>query len=129
MSSAYIEPAQFARVYVVQEPLRKSMSSGKPVPLFDLAPASAFGEIITCLDWSDTKADFLADDLLVKLRNALHEFNDDDYLLMTGNPTAMALAAIVAAEVNEGRFNLLVWTKRGTEGFYRVMQVNTWAEN
>lgn len=117
------------RVFVVQEPLRHSKAVGGVRPLFDLSPAREYGELVTCLDWSDTRHGFDCDDLLWKLRTALRSFGPDDYLLMTGNPTAMALAALVANENCDGRLRLLVWTKEGpTEGYYRVAEIDLHAQ-
>lgn len=125
MTMPAMQDSYSSRVFVVQEPLRHSAAVGGVRPLFDLAPANKFGEIVICLDWSDTRHGFECDDLLWKLREALQGFDDDDYLLMTGNPTAMALAALVASEINDGRIRLLVWTKEGPHsGHYRVADID-----
>lgn len=117
------------RVYVVQEPLRHSNAVGGTRPKFDITPAREFGEIVICLDWADTGRGFSCDEVLWKLRRALNDYRDDDYLLMTGNPTAMALASIVASEVNDGRIRLLVWTKDGPDnGYYNVADIDIHAQ-
>ena len=123
MSSPYLSFQP--RVFVVQDPLRHSVAPGGTRPKFDLTPAKEFGELTFCLDWADTRHGFDCDQLLWKLRAALRGFTADDFLLMTGNPTAMALAAIVAAENSGGRLRLLVWTKEGpSEGYYNVCDID-----
>ena len=44
-------------------------------------------------------------------------FNDDDYLLLTGDPAAIALAAAVAARQNGGRFKMLKWDRQTAKYF------------
>lgn len=123
MTALPIEEDDFIpRVYMVQEPMRKSRSTGSPVPLFDIQPAKAFGEIVTCLDWSDTKGEFDIDNIIHKLRDALCEYCDDDFILAVGNPVALALAATIAAEVNHGYVQFLMWQKLPLPGKYRVIK-------
>lgn len=114
------------RVFLVQEPLRRSASSGSPVPLFDLTPAKEFGEIITCLDWSDTRSGFDPDVITDKLYRQLEDFCDDDFILPTGNTVAIALAGAIAADVNNGVVKFLVWNKLPLPGKYRVIETKLW---
>ena len=54
-----------------------------------------------------------------KLKRKLKDFNDDDYLLMMGDPAAMGIACCVAAEMNRGKFNILKWDKKA-QRYYPV---------
>jgi hypothetical protein len=56
--------------------------------------------------------------MLWKARQALRDFGPQDFLLMIGNPTAMAIVAVVAAERSEGYLQLLYWDNKTEE--YRV---------
>jgi hypothetical protein len=56
--------------------------------------------------------------LTYKLRN----FNDDDYLLLIGDPSAIGIACAVAATNNRGQFKCLKWDKR--EYKYYPVEVN-----
>jgi hypothetical protein len=47
-----------------------------------------------------------------KLKRKLKDFNDNDYLLMMGDPAAMGIACCVAAEMNRGKFKILKWDKK-----------------
>ena len=49
--------------------------------------------------------------LTFKLKQELKDFNDDDYLLLMGDPAIIALAGAVASDVNGGRFKILKWDR------------------
>ena len=49
--------------------------------------------------------------LTFKLQHELKDFNDDDYLLLMGDPAIIALAGAVASDVNGGRFKVLKWDR------------------
>ena len=49
--------------------------------------------------------------LTFKLRQELKDFNDNDYLLLIGDPAIIALAGAVASDVNGGRFKILKWDR------------------
>tara|TARA_R110002072_G_scaffold134830_2_gene275905 strand:- start:197 stop:502 length:306 start_codon:yes stop_codon:yes gene_type:complete len=50
-----------------------------------------------------------------KLKQELKNFNDDDYLLLIGDPAIIAVAAAVAAKVNNGFFKVLKWDRDDKE--------------
>ena len=56
--------------------------------------------------------------LTYKLRN----FDDDDYLLLIGDPSAIGIACAIAASNNLGKFKCLKWDKR--EYKYYPVEVN-----
>ena len=49
--------------------------------------------------------------LTFKLKHELKDFNDNDYLLLMGDPAIIALAGAVASDVNGGRFKVLKWDR------------------
>lgn len=101
-------------VYVVQEPM--VMRNGRPSKRFDMTPAERFGEVRILLDWSDTRS--LAGkeaEVMWTLRERLADFSDQDYVLMTGDWTAMALAVSLALEINDGRAKCLQWNRDDRE--------------
>ena len=57
-----------------------------------------------------------------RLRHRLRNFNDDDYLLLIGDPSAIGIACAIAATNNIGRFKCLKWDKR--EFKYYPVEVN-----
>lgn len=46
-----------------------------------------------------------------KLRRELRNFNDNDYLLLIGDPNIIGVACAVAASINRGRFKTLKWDR------------------
>ena len=49
--------------------------------------------------------------LTFKLRHELKDFNDDDYLLLMGDPAIIAVAGAVVSDVNGGKFKVLKWDR------------------
>jgi folate-dependent tRNA-U54 methylase TrmFO/GidA len=49
--------------------------------------------------------------LTFKLRKELKDFNDNDYLLLIGDPAIIAIAGAVVSDVNGGRFKILKWDR------------------
>lgn len=97
-------------VYVVQMPVRRDPATGQMVPSVDLTPAQEYGEVATLL--ASGPVALLPAQMLATLRHGLRNFTDDDYLLPTGDPTAIAAAAIVASQANMGRVRILKWDGR-----------------
>ncbi len=54
-----------------------------------------------------------------KLKQELKNFNNDDYLLLIGDPAIIAVAAAVAAKVNNGFFKVLKWD-RDDKAYYDI---------
>lgn len=95
--------------YIVQEPVRRDTSSGELVPLMNFKRVLEYGEPVVCLPPGV---------LLLspapttrKLRESLKNFTEDDYLVAVGDPTAIAVAGAICAEVNQGRLKMLKWDK------------------
>ena len=57
-----------------------------------------------------------------KLRRELSDYNDEDYLLLMGDPAAIGLACAVAASTNQGRFKVLKWDRQ--EGLYYPVEID-----
>ena len=53
--------------------------------------------------------------LTFKLRQELKDFNDNDYLLLIGDPAIIAVAGAIASENNNGRFKVLKWDRNETK--------------
>ena len=85
-------------VYVLQEMGRNVRSAEK------------FGDLKVVLP--DNKQIVLSSGpLTFKLRHELKDFNDNDYLLLMGDPAIIALAGAVASDVNGGKFKVLKWDR------------------
>jgi len=85
-------------VYVLQEIGRNIRSAEK------------FGDLKICLP--DNRQMILSSGpLTFKLKQELKDFNDNDYLLLMGDPAIIAVAGAIASENNNGRFKVLKWDR------------------
>lgn len=84
----------------------------------DLTPATKYGEPVTLLQQAKDQT-FAPQPVLRQLKSKLRDFGAQDYLLLVGDPIAMALAVNVAASMNNGRVKLLKWSKRH-EGYFPI---------
>ena len=106
-------------VYVPQEVLYRN-DAGLFVPKFNMHKAEAFGKLEILLPYGNVA--LAPQPMVVKLRHALRGFNDDDYILPTGDPAAIGAAIAIAADFNIGKVKLLKW--RGKEHKYTVLKMN-----
>lgn len=75
----------------------------------DVSPAAHYG---TLAFLASRRFNIMDPRTLVEdLRQKLVNYSDEDYLLCVGNPSVIGVACSVAAEVNNGRYNLLVWDR------------------
>lgn len=104
------------RVFVPQIPSRRDSESRIWVPTVNIKPAEAFGEVVVLLPPGSQF--FAAKEMTRLIKQRLHDesFNETDYLLPLGSPTAMAVTAAIAARRLNGRLNILVWD--GQSGTY-----------
>lgn len=87
-------------VYVVQEPGGRNIVS-----------AYKHGEVKVLLP-PGSQITFSAGAVTNKLMRELSHFNDDDYLLLLGDPAAIGIAVAVASHWNQGRVRLLKWDRQ-----------------
>jgi hypothetical protein len=99
------------RVFVIQETMKHN-----------LLPAQAFGDLVFLLP-PQVQITFSPGPIVVRMERHLQGFTEDDYLLLIGDPAAMAVAGALVAKHNNGRFKLLKWDKR--EMKYYPIQVDT----
>ena len=88
----------------------------------NIVPALDYGEIEIVLPPSQSQVIFSSAPTVQRMKRALENFGDDDYLLFIGDPTAIAIMASVAASINRGRFKCLKWDKQ--ERRYLPIQVD-----
>jgi hypothetical protein len=60
--------------------------------------------------------------LIYKLRQALKDFTEDDYLLLTGDPAIIGVACSLASEMTNGKYKLLKWDRQ--ERKYYPIEIN-----
>jgi hypothetical protein len=105
-----------AKVFVVSENTKHN-----------ILPAQEFGEIEIVLPPSQAQVVFSSGPTVSRVKRALQNFCDDDYLLFIGDPTAISILATVASDVNNGRYKCLKWDRQ--EGQYIPIQVDLRGRN
>ena len=77
---------------------------------YNVRSAESFGDLKVLLP--DNKQIVLSSGPLThKLTKELSTFNDDDYLLLIGDPAIIAVAGAIASKMNGGRFKVLKWDR------------------
>lgn len=107
------------RVFIVQETPRIRASSP------DLLDALNYGELVVLLNVGEGE-DATGVYVVNRMNAMLKDFDDDDYLLLLGNPVSLAIAAACAAAHNAGRFRCLKWDKKREA--YLPVTVNLYPE-
>ena len=89
-----------SKVYVTQE-----------VEGRNFLPARKFGSLVAIMP-PNSQVVLTSIPTIRKIRRALNNFSDEDYLLLSGDPIIMGLSMMIASEMNRGRMKLLKWDKR-----------------
>jgi hypothetical protein len=97
-------------VYVIQE------QPGK-----NLLPALKYGTV-TVLVRSGMQIGFSAGQVTRQLDGELSNFNDNDFLVLIGDPVIIGLAVALACKWNKGKATLLKWDKQ--EKTYYPITIN-----
>ena len=88
-------------VYIVQKPDEKK----------NIISAQAFGELKFILP-EKTNLMWNPQETISIIKDDLRFFNDNDHLLLIGDPAVIGICTAVAAEYNCGRVNFLKWDNR-----------------
>ena len=104
-------------VYVVQE--IPGTKEGKPkINIMGAAEYGTFKFLLPEL----SQIIFSPGPLIYKLRQALKDFTEDDYLLLTGDPAIIGVACSLASEMTNGKYKLLKWDRQ--ERKYYPIEIN-----
>ena len=95
------------KVYVIQELPGTRLGT----PKFNIMGASKFGELVTLLP-ENSQIIMSPGPLIFKLRKLLNNFNENDYLLLTGDPAIIGVACSIVSDITHGRYNVLKWDKQ-----------------
>ena len=60
--------------------------------------------------------------LVYKLKQGLKNFNENDHLLLTGDPALIGVACSIVSDITNGKYNLLKWYKQ--ERKYYPIKIN-----
>ena len=97
-------------VYVVQE-----------VPGRNIASARQYGEFELLLP-SNAQIMLSASQSFRRMKKLLRCYTEEDYLLLIGDPAAIGVACSIAAQYNNGRYNILKWDRQ--EGVYYPVEID-----
>jgi len=86
-------------VYVVQDSKKNVVS------------AMDFGSIEIILP-EGVQITFAAAPTVRRIREAMHKFNENDYIIAIGDPVAIGIACAVASERTGGKFKMLKWDRQ-----------------
>ena len=104
-------------VYVLQE--IPGTQSGSPK--INIMGASKYGEFKFLLP-EFSQIIFSPGPLIYKLRKALKDFKEKDYLLLTGDPAIIGVACSIVSDLTSGKYQLLKWDKQ--ERKYYPIKIN-----
>ena len=90
-------------------------------PYVNVLSAEEYGKIEVLFE-SGQQIMFSPQPAIRKLKRKLKDFNDEDHLLMMGDPAAMGIACCIASEMNRGKFKILKWDK--LQKRYYSLQIN-----
>ena len=104
-------------VYCVQEP----PGTSRGMPKMDVMKALTFGNV-KFLYTERAQLVYSTGALVHELRKKLENFDDEDYLLLEGDPSIIATTSAVVADINNGKFKVLNWDRES--GKYYPLTVN-----
>jgi len=104
-------------VYVLQE--LPGTRIGRPK--FNIIGAQKYGKLKVLLK-EDTQIILSPGPIIFELRRLLKDYNSNDYLLLSGDPSVIGIAVAIASDINNGRFNLLKWDRQ--EKVYYPLEIN-----
>ena len=104
-------------VYLIQE--LPGTSIGRPK--FNIMGALKYGKLKVLLK-ENTQIVLSPGPVMYELRKLLKDYNSNDYLLLSGDPSVIGLACAIVSDINNGRFNLLKWDRQ--EQMYYPLEIN-----
>ena len=112
-----VEKNNLSTVYVIQE--IAGTRDGKPkINILGAAEYGVFKFLLPEL----SQIIFSPGPLIFKLRKGLKDFNEKDYLLLTGDPAIIGVACSIVSDITNGKYNLLKWDKQ--ERKYYPIEIN-----
>ena len=94
-------------VYVIQH----IAGSQAGTPKINIIGAQKYGDFKFLLP-EFSQIIFSPGPLIYKLRKGLKNFNENDHLLLTGDPAIIGVACSIVSDITNGKYNLLKWDKQ-----------------
>ena len=107
-----------SKVYLVQD-IPVDRESGQPK--YNVMGAQKYGDITVMLP-AKAQMIFSPGPLIYKLRQGLKNFNENDHLLLTGDPAIIGVACSIVSDITNGKYNVLKWDKQ--ERKYYPISIN-----
>ena len=104
-------------VYVIQHIAGSQAGS----PKINIIGAQKYGDFKFLLP-EFSQMIFSPGPLIYKLRQGLKNFNENDHLLLTGDPALIGVACSIVSDITNGKYNLLKWDKQ--ERQYYPIEIN-----
>ena len=112
-----IEATRLPVVYVIQE--IAGTRDGRPkINILGAAEYGSFRFLLPEL----SQMIFSPGPLIFKLRKGLKDFNQKDFLLLTGDPAIIGVACSIVSDITNGKYKLLKWDKQ--ERKYYPIDIN-----
>lgn len=105
-----------SKVFIPQEPRKRDGDDWKP--LYDLSPAVRFGTLEVLLPHGPVLLDTAV--VIASLQEKLQHITKEDYVMLIGDPSAIAAVVMVAAHMNGGFLKILKYDR--TERQYNVVE-------
>ena len=113
----YGEVIRKPKVYVIQQ----IPGTSEGTPRINILGAREYGDFVFCLP-EKSQIIFSPGPVIFKLRAFLKDYTSQDYLLLTGDPSIILLAGVLANEITNGKFKLLKWDRQ--ERKYYPISIN-----
>ena len=94
-------------VYVIQH----VAGSQAVTPKINIIGAQKYGDFKFLLP-EFSQMIFSPGPLIYKLRQGLKNFNENDHLLLTGDPAIIGVACSIVSDITNGKYKLLKWDKQ-----------------
>jgi hypothetical protein len=108
------------KVYVIQE-IPGSQAGSPKINIMGAAAYSTSGKFNFLLP-EFSQMIFSPGPLIYKLRQGLKNFNENDHLLLTGDPAIIGVACSIVSDITNGKYNVLKWDKQ--ERQYYPIEIN-----
>tara|TARA_R110002020_G_scaffold9522_5_gene37353 strand:- start:7133 stop:7483 length:351 start_codon:yes stop_codon:yes gene_type:complete len=110
-----------SKVYVIQKVLRKQPDGS--FRGLDFSQAERFGEVIFLFD-GYKQVVMSPQPTIRKIKQILKHFNDNDYLVLVGDPALIGLTCSVASTISNGRYNMLKYDRIERDYFPIRVDIN-----
>lgn len=87
----------------------------------NILPAAQFGDFVVC--WQGHQLLTNTAWCIQQVRHAMKDATPHDYLLCIGDPSVIAICAIVFSQITGGRINILKWDRQEKEYYCVVIDV------